>query len=133
MSRENVDVLRRGYEAFNRGDFDGMVADFAPEFEFVPTGALPDAEDIYRGPEGWKRFTRWLSDNFDEPRVETREVIGKDDMVVASVTLSGRGKESGVDVRWDLWHVWTLRGGKIVRGRAVRTRAEALEAAGLSE
>jgi ketosteroid isomerase-like protein len=30
MSEENVEVVRRGYEAFNRGDLDGMVADFAP-------------------------------------------------------------------------------------------------------
>ena len=58
MSRENMEVMRRGYEAFNRGDYDAMVAEFAPEFEFVPTGTLPDAERLYRGPEGWKRFTR---------------------------------------------------------------------------
>jgi hypothetical protein len=41
MSEENVEVVRRGYEAFNRGDLDGMVADFAPTFEYVASGAVP--------------------------------------------------------------------------------------------
>ena len=49
MSQENVEVVRRAYEALNRGDLDGMVADFAPEFEFVPTGAVPGAGSCIRG------------------------------------------------------------------------------------
>jgi ketosteroid isomerase-like protein len=40
MSQENVEVVRRGYDAFNRGDLEGMVADFAPNFEYVPAGAI---------------------------------------------------------------------------------------------
>ena len=38
MSEENVEMARRGYEAFNRGDLEGMVATFAPNFEYVTTG-----------------------------------------------------------------------------------------------
>jgi ketosteroid isomerase-like protein len=49
MSEENVEVVRRGYEALNRGDFDGMVADFAPTFEYVATGAIPGFASVYRG------------------------------------------------------------------------------------
>ena len=36
MSQENVEIMRRAYAAFNRGDIDGMVADVAPDFEYVP-------------------------------------------------------------------------------------------------
>jgi ketosteroid isomerase-like protein len=133
MSRENVEVMRRAYAAFNRGDYDGMVADLALDFEYVTAGMLPDTEAVYRGPEGWKEFTRWLSDQFDDARVQPQEFLETDDEVLAPVRISGRGKQSGVEARWDVWHLWTLRNGKIVRGRAFTDRDEALEAAGLSE
>jgi hypothetical protein len=35
------------------GDLDGMIADLAPTFEYVPTGAVFGSADVYRGPEGW--------------------------------------------------------------------------------
>jgi hypothetical protein len=35
MSQENVEIVRRGYEAFNRGDIDGVVGLLAPAFEYV--------------------------------------------------------------------------------------------------
>jgi hypothetical protein len=38
MSQANVELVRRGIEAINRGDVEGALAmaDVAPEFEFVP-------------------------------------------------------------------------------------------------
>jgi hypothetical protein len=53
--------------------------------------------------------------------------------VLAAVTLRGRGKQSGVETSWALWHVWTLQDGKVVRGQAFTNRDEAVKAAGLSE
>jgi hypothetical protein len=49
------------------GDSEGMVADFAEEFEYVSTGALPDARGVYRGPEGWTDFVGWLRSEFESP------------------------------------------------------------------
>ena len=51
MSKENVEIVRRGYEAYNRGDLDGMVADHAPTFEYVASRAIPGSRGLYRGPE----------------------------------------------------------------------------------
>jgi ketosteroid isomerase-like protein len=133
MSGEDVEMVRRGYEAFNRGDFKGMVEDIAPAFEFIPTGALPDMADTYRGPEGWQRFSTWLSDQFDAARVEPQEILDADEKVLAEVVISGRGKQSGVEARWNVWHVWTLRNGKVVHGQAFTSRDQALQAAGLRE
>jgi ketosteroid isomerase-like protein len=48
MSQENVEIARRGYEAFNKGDPDGMVANFAPNFEYVTTGGIPGVDAVYR-------------------------------------------------------------------------------------
>ena len=41
MSQENVEKVQRAYEAFNRGDSEGMVANIAPDFEYVATGTVP--------------------------------------------------------------------------------------------
>ena len=38
MSGENAETVRRAYDAFNRGDLEGMVADLAAEFEYLATG-----------------------------------------------------------------------------------------------
>jgi ketosteroid isomerase-like protein len=61
MSRETVEVVRRAYEAFNRGDLERAFADAAPEFEYVATGAIPGAGGMYRGPEAFRQFLdRWV-------------------------------------------------------------------------
>jgi ketosteroid isomerase-like protein len=133
MSQENVELVRRAYEAFNRGDPEGMVADAAPEFEYVATGAIPGAGGVYGGTEQFRQFLdRWWGE-FHEPRVEVQELIDAGDQVLASLTFRGRGKQSGVETNWRLWQLWTLRDGKAVRGQGFTSRDEALEAAGLSD
>ena len=68
MSGENAETVRRAYDAFNRGDLEGMVADLAAEFEYLATGAVPGAAGVYRGPEGWTEFVMgWLASEFDDP------------------------------------------------------------------
>jgi hypothetical protein len=54
-------------------------------------------------------------------------------LVAVGLTISGRGKQSGVEASWNIWQVWTYREGKSVRGRGFSSRDETLEAAGLRE
>jgi ketosteroid isomerase-like protein len=65
--------------------------------------------------------------------MEVHELVDAGDQVMAAVTLRGRGKQSGVETSWDVWHVWTVEHRKVVHGQAFTSRAEALGAAGLSE
>jgi ketosteroid isomerase-like protein len=136
MSEENVELIRRGFEAVNRGDLEGAIelADPPPEFEFVPHGVLiPDLASVQRGPEGWRRVNEMFWGEFDDPHIETHEMIDAGDQVFTSFTLSGRGKHSGVETTWEAFSVWTVRDGRVVRWLGFTDRAEALEAAGLSE
>jgi len=50
---------------------------------------------------------------------------------VVSAVIRARGKQSGVETRWDTWQLWTLRDGKFVRGQGFTSREGALEAIGL--
>jgi ketosteroid isomerase-like protein len=56
MSRENVEYVRRGYEAANRRDVDAWVEGSAAEFEFHTSGNFPDQEPVYRGREAFRTF-----------------------------------------------------------------------------
>jgi ketosteroid isomerase-like protein len=133
VSQENIELARRAYEAFNRDDLEGMVADFAPSFEYLPSGTIPGTHGVYRGAEGWIEFMGWLRNEFESARVEILELIETEHQVLAAVTAHGRGRQSGVEASWDGWHLWTVRDGKVVHGRGFTSRAEALEAAGLLE
>ena len=134
MSQENVEIVRKAVETFNEGDVEGSFAGIvAPEFEYIPSGVVPGAEGVFRGPEGWRRVLELFWGEFDEAHVEIRDLVASDDHVVAAQTFRGRGKHSGVETTWDIWQVWTLRDGKAVRGQGFATKSEALAAVGLSE
>jgi len=49
MSQENVEIVRRAFEAFNRGDLDAAVVDLAADCEYTSSGAIPGTTDTYRG------------------------------------------------------------------------------------
>jgi ketosteroid isomerase-like protein len=133
MSQENVEVIRRAYEALNRGDLDGAVEDAAQDFEYIPSGTIPGTAAVYRGPEGLRRFLDWFWDEFADTHTEIHEFIEADDQVLVPQTLHGRGQQSGIETTWDVWIVWTLRGGTIVHGQGFTSREQALEAVGLRE
>jgi uncharacterized protein len=133
MSEENLELVRDSYDAYNRGDLEAMADDVAPEFEYVATGVIPDTPAVYRGPEAWSQFSAWLRDEFNDARVDVHELTDAGDRVLAEVCLRGRGKQSGLETTWNIWHVWTLRDGKVLRGQAFGHRADALKAAGLAE
>ena len=133
MSQENVEMVRRSHAAYQRGDLDAAVTDLASDCEFVPTGALPGGRGVYQGPEGYKRFIGWIKDEFEDAHVDLNDLTDAGDRVLVSLTLRGRGRQSGAATTWDLWHVWTVRDGRFIRGQAFTSKSEALEAAGLSE
>jgi ketosteroid isomerase-like protein len=66
-------------------------------------------------------------------RLEPQDFFDAGDKVVVSIRLVGVGRESGGETTANAAHVWTFRGGKIVRQTVFQTLDEALEAAGLSE
>jgi ketosteroid isomerase-like protein len=65
--------------------------------------------------------------------IEAQEFIGAGDSVVVGVHQHAAGKRSGTPVDMRYFHVWTFRGGAVIRIESVREREEALEAAGMGE
>jgi ketosteroid isomerase-like protein len=131
MSEENVEVIRRTYASFDRGDFEAILDDVHPE---VVTWAHPRGDEgRYEGKDGFIRFvTEWV-EAFDEFSQVAEEFRDAADKVFVRVLQRGRGKGSGVPVEDHFWLVHHMRDGKAYQIDLYRNEAEALEAAGLSE
>jgi ketosteroid isomerase-like protein len=132
VSRENVETVKRATDAFNRGDLDAFLANFAPEAEWHPWQFVD--RGAYRGHAELKRFWAEVREDLEELSTSVSEIraVGEDKVFVAAVG-GGRGKRSEARFEQPLWYVMTFRDGLIVRVEDYADSAQALEAAGLSE
>ena len=136
MSQENVEIVRRVYEAVARDDAKTVMALYDPDVEFDfsrgPLGSFME-RGVYHGYDGIRTWIRERYEAWESMEETCGDLIDHGDHVVSSVTSRGRGRSSGVDVEWTHYGIWTFRDGKIIRVAWFGTREEALEAAGLSE
>jgi ketosteroid isomerase-like protein len=130
MSQENVERVRRGYEALNRGEL--RPESFGAGFEIVEPPEQPGAE-TRRGPKGVSDSMTALTEAFDDLQYHPERLIESGNKVVVLLRVRGRGKGSGIVVESNVAHVWTLQGPKPVRVEIYLDVAQAMEAVGLSE
>jgi ketosteroid isomerase-like protein len=133
MTKENVEVVRRMVEAFNRDDSDAVVAAFAQDCELHEPPEMPDR--LPRGFRGHDGIREWVGKlrGIADVRFEPRDFSVTGDVIVSEWAAHGRGQSSGVPIQWSTFTVLRMREGKIARAKAFLTMAEALEAAGLDE
>ena len=105
-----------------------------PGYEFhARTATL--AGGIYRGPDGFHDYFRDMDDGFAELRWEFYEAVQPpdDDKLYVTFRFYALGREGGVPVPSLAHQVWSFRDGLVWRNVSYASRAEALEAAGLSD
>ncbi len=130
MSRENVELVQRAIQAFNRRE---VWLDYLdPEVEWVEDPRYPGA-DSFRGPSGVERSIMKWWDAWSEITVHVEEAIDLGDQVVIAGHTQARGHDSDVSVTAPIGAVYEFRGAKVVRVQVCSSRAEALEAVGLRE
>ncbi len=130
MVRRAVEAFRRGYEAVNRGDVDGLPVAIHPDVEFTSLIAEAGGE-TFRGHYGVRRWWKEVVLPLGGLQGEPEEVRDVGDTVVARVL--GTYRPRGVEVRQTVWSVVRFRDGKATWWQFFRTEEEALEAAGLRE
>jgi ketosteroid isomerase-like protein len=132
MSQEQVEMFRKALEAFNRGDVEGALKNVDPQVEWQTPRSLPDPQTYY-GHAGVKSWWAMWSDAFEQLRLEPGEFkdLGEGQVLVP-VRASGRGRESGAEVNVSFYLLGWGRE-KLKRMEFFPNKAEALEAAGLSE
>jgi ketosteroid isomerase-like protein len=115
MSQEDVEVVRRIYEAVNADGLKAVVEFAHPSIEVVPPAWLQDELSTVRGIEEVRRFTNLWSTMFDMNLEPVRLVDNRAGGILAFVHDRGVIKES--ETRLDTWwvHLWTLSAGKVLK------------------
>jgi uncharacterized protein len=125
----DVQRLRRGYEAFNRGDLETVLRDVSPDIELRDRDEIPDPS-VYHGLEAAREVLARNAAEFEDYRVEPEEFLAVGEHIVVVARQSGRGRTSGAEVAGTIVHAWHLREGRVVGMRAFSEREQALAALG---
>jgi ketosteroid isomerase-like protein len=134
MSEENVEVVKRSVEAYLRGDIDAYLEGLGDDAELDFSRARGPYRGVHRGREGARALFAGFREAFSSITPVSTEYMEVGDKVVLAARVRFRGRGSGVEVGGGgMGAVYTLRDGKIVRYEQFQSKAEALEAAGLSE
>ena len=133
MSKENIEILRRADEAFQRGDLKAALADMDEDITASRVAPLPDIK-TYEGHEGMRQMLLDWVEGFDDFAMSAQEYIGVNDrQVLVRFRQRAQGTQSGVPIEADFWFLYTFRNRKAVRMDVYHSKHQALEAAGLSE
>ena len=134
MSQENVEVVRVAYNAFAREGLDRFMEHFTDDVDYHVLGADGLIHGPIHGKDGVRAWLQDWIDMFDGFWMEAVELIDAGgDTVVTVERYGGRARLSGVETDQTEVEVFTIRDGKIARGREYDTLDEAFKAAGLSE
>jgi uncharacterized protein len=133
MSAQNVEVVRRGFEAFNSGDMVRILAFADPDFEAIVPPELSAEPDIYRGHDGIRRYFQTFQDAMDEIRFQPERFWDVGPSVVALVRITAKGRQTAISVEQRIAQVWSIRDGRAKRVQTYASLSEALQAVGLEE
>ncbi len=134
MSRENVELIRKLYELFERRDLEPAFPDLAhPDIELRVPPLYPDTPEVFRGREGVEQWTAMIDQVWAEWRFEPERYLDEGSTVVVLAKLIAEGRSSGVHLERKVAHLWTVKGGRATSIRVYLSQAEALEAAGLRD
>lgn len=135
MSQVSVELVRKGWHAFERGDMEAFLATCDPAIAWDQTHYVSgEFAAVYHGHDGIRQFLgEWLAP-FDGYYARAEEFIDAGEAVLVRVRQGGRGKHSGATVEAPpYWVVSRLRDALVVRIEFYRDKREALEAAGLEQ
>ena len=129
-----MEIVRRVFDSINRADIDGALEAAADDFEVDWSNSIGPAKGIYRGKEQVRKVWTSFVEAFDVFRWDAEEIIEVDESRVIAVNhVRMRGRGSGIEVDAVGAQLWTISEGI---GRSIKlyqSKADALEAAGLSE
>ena len=127
MSSQDVEFVRRGFEALSQGGVEALLPFIHPEFEVTTPPQFAAEPDTYRGHEGVRRYFDSFYDAMDEVRFEANEFRDAQGCVIVPTRLIARGRTTGIETQQDVVLVWSLRDGLAIRVEVYATVEEALE------
>src|SRR5262245_3151633 len=89
------ELIADGLDAFNRGDYDAVVAQMSENVEFKRVDGLPD-QDVLRGRAAVRAF--YEPNVFDRTSAELVRMIEGEDVALAQIVFHARGAGSGIEL-----------------------------------
>ena len=129
----NIEIVRRLYEAFEARDLEEMLKLTDPEMEFFPqvTASVVKRSEPYRGHDGLRRYFEDAARVWRQLDIIPHEYRDLGDRVLVFGRVYARGEGGYISDSPAAW-LWRIEDDVITYGRVFTSRAEALEAAGLS-
>jgi ketosteroid isomerase-like protein len=130
---ENVELVRRAVDAYNRGDVDGILEVWSPDAVWDWSNSRGFDAGIFRGHDEIRAFWRRFPAAFEEIRLELVDVVEVDEgLLIVENVAHFRGRDGVRVLARSAWLV-TIRDGQQTSLTLYQTKEEALEAAGLRE
>jgi ketosteroid isomerase-like protein len=131
-AHRHVEAIRRGWQAFNQGDFAGAVQYLHSDGQAFPVARLRQPREGgnagLRGREQVKQFLEMVSNAWERVTVQLGEVVVAPDgrlLAVEGWHVHGR---DGIEVETMVVTVYAFRDGLVARLDSFLDRAQALEA-----
>jgi ketosteroid isomerase-like protein len=129
-----VEIVRAAINSINRRDVAQALEGAHDDFEADWSNSIGPSGGVYRGREQVQGMLEDFLEAWEEFRWDTKELVTLDEARVLVVNrVRGRGRGSGVEVDATGVQLWTITSGKASSVKLYQSKAEALEAAGLSE
>ena len=130
MPRENVELVRRLYEAAAARDTATVYEIYDPAVELDNTGLVGMGGGVYRGHDGLREFFRGWHEAWESIEYSYKDLIDAGaEAVIALVNRHATGRVSGAEVERPLALLFTVRDSRVVRVVWFDTLEEALAAA----
>lgn len=126
MSEQDVQLVRRVFDAINHRDVDAMLAAYHPDADLSTLTSELVQGNAYRGHTGIREYFSSFADVWEELRLEPEEIRDLGGRVLVVGRWSSRGRESGAEVESPAAWIFGVRDGRIVFTRAYRDAEEAL-------
>jgi ketosteroid isomerase-like protein len=112
MSNNNLELLRKGYSDFSKGDIPAVLAVFDPKIKWTAAEGFPYS-GTYTGPEEvTENIFMKLGTEWDGWKVSPKEFIDAGERIVVTGKYSGTCKATGKSFEADFAHIWTIHDGK---------------------
>ena len=130
MAPDEVEVIHRVVDEWNRGDVEAFLSLFNPACEVLFRPDVPEPGPFH-GRDELRGWAEGFLSAWDDQHVEVSEAIAAGDRVFVALRLTVRGTGSNIAVDDVFPFAFTIRGGQVVRWHGFLSRDEARAAAGV--
>jgi ketosteroid isomerase-like protein len=130
MSAANIAFVQSLYAAFGRGDIATIIKGLTSDVVWSVNGRSKDYPLLgsWRGPSEVQRFFQGVAEHEEATEFSPREFFAAEDRVFVLGHYAWKIRKTGRPVSSDWVHVFTIRGGKVVRFQEFNDTAQFAEA-----